>query len=334
MIGAMIIPTGIGAEIGGHAGDANPAAKLIAECCDTLIVHPNVVNASDINEMPANCLYVEGSTLDRFFSGECRLAPVSRNRILLVVNAPVETETINSVSAARATIGATIEILELKTPLRVIAIKSDNGCATGRLEGVDALLRQVRPVMIDHDALAIQTVVEVEKDVALDYLANGGVNPWGGAEALLSSAIASSLQEYPVAHAPLESEVLKGFKAVVDPRLSAEVVSVSYLHCVLKGLHRAPRPTIRGAGLSVDDVGVLVGPWGCVSPPHHDCYARRIPMIAVRENRTVLKQRPLAGTIIVDNYLEAAGQIMALRAGVDPETVRRPMVMTSVSRVK
>jgi len=30
----LIIPTGLGAEIGGHAGDANPVAKLIAKCCD------------------------------------------------------------------------------------------------------------------------------------------------------------------------------------------------------------------------------------------------------------------------------------------------------------
>jgi len=57
---AMLIPTGIGAAIGGHAGDATPVAQLLATVCDTLIVHPNVVNASDINEMPTNSLYVEG----------------------------------------------------------------------------------------------------------------------------------------------------------------------------------------------------------------------------------------------------------------------------------
>ena len=27
----LIIPTGLGAEVGGHAGDANPVAKVIAE---------------------------------------------------------------------------------------------------------------------------------------------------------------------------------------------------------------------------------------------------------------------------------------------------------------
>ena len=82
----MIIPTGIGCEIGGHCGDANPAARLLASCCDILIVHPNVVNASDINEMPENCLYVEESILDRFLKGELYLERVLSNKVLIAVN--------------------------------------------------------------------------------------------------------------------------------------------------------------------------------------------------------------------------------------------------------
>ncbi|MCZ6701780.1 MAG: DUF3326 domain-containing protein, partial [Ignavibacteria bacterium] len=59
----LLIPTGIGAEIGGHCGDGNAVARLIASACDNLITHPNVVNASDINEMTENTLYVEGSII-------------------------------------------------------------------------------------------------------------------------------------------------------------------------------------------------------------------------------------------------------------------------------
>ena len=40
----LIIPTGLGAEIGGHAGDGNAVAKLMASTCEHLITHPNVVN--------------------------------------------------------------------------------------------------------------------------------------------------------------------------------------------------------------------------------------------------------------------------------------------------
>ncbi len=54
----FLVPTGIGAEIGGHSGDATPAARVLAEACDRLVLHPNVVNASDLNEMPDNALYV------------------------------------------------------------------------------------------------------------------------------------------------------------------------------------------------------------------------------------------------------------------------------------
>ena len=53
---ALVIPTGIGAELGGHDGDAGSLSKLLGVTCDRLITHPNVVNASDINELPANGL--------------------------------------------------------------------------------------------------------------------------------------------------------------------------------------------------------------------------------------------------------------------------------------
>ena len=52
----MIIPTGYGAKLGGHSGDATPVAKLLGSIADNLILHPNVVNASDINELPENGL--------------------------------------------------------------------------------------------------------------------------------------------------------------------------------------------------------------------------------------------------------------------------------------
>ena len=98
----MIVPTGLGAEVGGHSGDATPSAKLLASCCDKLFIHPNIVNASDINEMTENMLYVEGSILDRFLEGQIGLEEVYSNKILVAVNSPVKKETVNAVSAARA----------------------------------------------------------------------------------------------------------------------------------------------------------------------------------------------------------------------------------------
>ena len=82
----MIVPTGIGCEIGGHCGDGNAPARLLGACCETLVLHPNVVNASDINEMPPNALYVEGNHLDRFLQGKLFLQKVKSNKVLVVVN--------------------------------------------------------------------------------------------------------------------------------------------------------------------------------------------------------------------------------------------------------
>ena len=61
----LLIPTGIGAELGGHSGDAGALARFIAASCDKLITHPNVVNASDVNELPENGLYVERQMIRR-----------------------------------------------------------------------------------------------------------------------------------------------------------------------------------------------------------------------------------------------------------------------------
>lgn len=330
----MIVPTGIGAEIGGHAGDATPVARLLASCCDILITHPNVLNASDINEMPENCLYVEGSMLDRFLSGTISLRRVRQNKILLAVNSPVREDTINSVSAARFTLGADIEIVELNQELIMVAgfFATDGGQASGNIRGWKELVAQVET--LNFDALAVQSSIKVDPEVARSYIENGGVNPWGGVEALLSRLLSQELNR-PVAHAPLESDLFKDLKMVVDPRMAAEFVSVSYLHCVLKGLHRAPQP-IKGLGgwhapLTFHDVDALVSPHGCVGPPHRACLERGIPVIVVRENRTIFNEE-IEEFIYVENYHEAAGYLVCIRAGILPSSVRRPVETTKISR--
>ncbi len=115
----LVIPTGIGAEIGGHAGDATSVARVLAEVCDSLITHPNVVNASDINELPENGLYLEGSILCRLLMGTIGIQRVRANRTLVIVEKHPETkilhDVLNSINAASAVYGfkcAGIEILD------------------------------------------------------------------------------------------------------------------------------------------------------------------------------------------------------------------------------
>jgi hypothetical protein len=338
MNGVMIVPTGLGAEIGGHAGDANPACKLLAGCCDTLVTHPNVVNASDINEMPENVLYVEGSQLDSFLEGRINLEPVrTYNKILLVCNAPVTNKTVNAVNAARHTIGADIETLELTVPLEMNAYYN-KGVAAGQVLGVKELALQIADRRFD--ALAVHTPISVNRDVALKYYKVGGINPWGGVEALASRGIAYHIGK-PVAHAPLENvqpddkDLYFVFEQEVKPRIAAEAISNCYLHCVLKGLHKAPRIVRLGLPLRQDsftfrDIDFMASPYGCWGRPHDACVEANIPIIVVRENsvsctaeRLSCNGQGYSGNFkIVENYWEAAGYIMAMRSGIKPSSVR------------
>lgn len=322
----MIIPTGIGCEIGGHAGDANPVAKLLGSVSDTLILHPNVVNASDINEMPQNALYVEGSILDRFLEGSIELQPVKNNKILIAVNSPVRNGTINAVSASRVTLGIDVKIIELDTPLEMIATMN-NGKSTGIVNGWEELIQQISSYTFD--ALAITTPVIVAEKIAKNYLENGGVNPWGGVEAKASRLIATVLNK-PVAHSPMDTESnvwIKTYNPIVDPRIAPEMISVCYLQCILKGLHKSPKI---GKGLSIDDIDVLVSPYGCWGRPHEACYAKNIPIIMVKENKTIFNKSFKSNTIIVQNYLEAVGFIKLLEQGLTLESVTRPISKTIV----
>ncbi len=325
----MIIPTGLGCKIGGHAGDATPSAKLLASCCNKLILHPNVVNASDINEMPENALYVEGSHLDRFLEGDIQLEEVKSNRILVVTNKPIHAETINAASAARATAGINIVgVLGLSRPLEMITRFDKKGVATGEVRGWEELCKEVYEY--DFDALAIATPIGCPEDVQFKYLRKGGVNPWGGVEAMASELIAGRLS-VPVAHAPTTSEVcstaLKEFNEVVLPGLSAEAVSFAFLHCVLKGLHKAPR---LGTGLTNKDVDFVVTPVGCVGRPHHAAMEAGIPIIAVRENTCCLDEDMPEDWIYLQSYLEVAGFLKAQEIGITLESITRPLEPTKV----
>ncbi len=324
----LIIPTGIEAKIGGHCGDANPVAKLLASCSENLITHPNVVNASDINEMTENTLYVEGSMIDRFLAGEIELQKVKKNKVLLVIN-ETDGDIINAVSAARVTIGLDVEITILKTPLRLIP-RIENNEATGDVLGWKELVEQIKDY--DFDALAINSPVETSPEVALNYFKNGGINPWGGVEAECSRLISKALNK-PVAHSPTENykdiPELFLFSEVVDPRIAPEMVSMTYLHCILKGLHKAPRI---GKGLSCRDVDVMVSPYGIFGRPHIACKKNHIPIIYVEENTTSIS-RPIGyskNDVIVKNYLEAVGVIQAMKIGITLESVRRPIRKTRI----
>jgi len=327
----FIVPTGVGAEIGGHSGDATPYAKMISSLCDKLFIHPNVVNASDLNEMTENMLYVEGSILDRFLEGQIGLEEVHMNKILVAVNAPVKNETVNAISGARAVLGADIEIIELKNKLRMIA-RLNHGKATGEIYNLDEMIEQV--LEYDFNVLIINTPIETDDEEVKNYLTScGGVNIWGGVEAKLSKLASEKLNK-PVIHAPIEnSEVFKAFNEIVDPRKAAELVSVCYIHCCIKGAHVSPKISMFKNAFWNTDIDFLITPANIIGRPHHACLKNNIPVIAVQENKTVINQDMPKDFIVVNNYLEVCGVISAKKSGVSLNSIKRPIEKTKIIKL-
>lgn len=350
----FLVPTGIGAEIGGHSGDATPAARVIAEACDSLITHPNVVNASDINEMPENALYVEGSMISRLLMGTAALQAVRANRVLVIMDEHqiemFSNDTVNAVSAARATYGLDCtKIVTLTPPIRMTAEFMKSGRAAGEVNGLERILAVLDENIGMFDALAIASVIDLDNKTLEAYFNSDGEisNPWGGVEAMLTHAI-SMLYEIPSAHSPmLEShEVANIDLGLVEPRLAAEAVSLTFVQCMLKGLHRSPRiitdtDAMREAGLiTAADISCLVIPDNCVGLPTLAALEQGIPVIAVRENSNLMRNNlqalPWASNqlYLVENYWEAVGVMTALKAGITPSSLRRPLAPTIVEKRK
>ena len=347
----LVVPTGIGAEIGGHAGDATPVARLLASVCDKLITHPNVVNASDLNEMPANGRYVEGSLLSRFLMGAIGLRPVRSNRVLVIIdehpNERFARATVNAVNAARATYGLRCpRVVVLDPPLPVRGEYTKSGRAAGTVHDLERVFEVLDTYRDEYDAVALSTLVDVDVPHESYFSSRGEiVNPWGGVEAMLTHAI-STVYNVPSAHAPMmESvEVANIDPGVVDPRMAAEVVSLTFLQSVLKGLHTAPRVAVGAAELSQSgtltarDVSCVVIPDGCIGLPTLAALEQGIPVIAVRENRNLMRndlsQLPWAADQlhIVDNYWEATGVMAALKGGISPASARRPLRDVRIER--
>ena len=346
----LLVPTGIGAEIGGHAGDAAPVARMLAEISDTLVLHPNVVNASDLNEMPERALYVEGSVLTRLLMGTVGLQPVRANRVLVVIDAHRDelfvNAAVNAVSGARAAYGlACPEGVCLDPPVILRTRYSPSGRAAGFVEQLESLCELLEERKGQFDALALSSVIDVPHDFHQGYFDARGdmVNPWGGVEAMLTHAV-SSMYNVPTAHSPMfeSREIANMDPGIVDPRMAAEAVSVTFMQCILKGLRQSPRIITdpramnRPGVFTASDISCLVIPDGCLGLPTLAALEQGITVIAVRENRNLMKNDlstlPWAPGQFhrVGNYWEAVGMIAAIKAGIAPESVRRPLQGTTV----
>jgi len=345
----LLVPTGIGAEIGGHSGDAGPVARLLASACDNLITHPNVVNASDINELPENGLYVEGSVISRLLMGTVALQKVRSNKLMFIMDKHEDKffneSAINSVSAARASYGLDCPLVIIQDENIIMrSLYSDSGRAVGIIENFEKLVEICTSHKDKYDAIGLSSIIKVPESFHYDYYKYDDIlNPWGGVEAMLTHTL-SLLFNVPTAHSPMyESRKLLDMEVgVVDPRKSAETVSVTFLNSILKGLQKSPKIITNeelfnlSNVIDVTNISCLVIPDGCVGLPTLAALEQGIPVIAVRENanrmRNRLEELPFTNgkLFVVDNYLEAVGVMQLLRSGITMESVRRPIEFTNV----
>jgi len=338
----LIIPTGIGCEIGGHEGDGNAVCRLVASACDTLITHPNVVNATDYNEMSPNALYVEGSTVTRLLMGQVGLQKVRANRLLTLVDKGARRyneEIRNAVSTARITLGIDSDLFEMEKLTSCTIGLSKSGRAVGALERMENLFETIDKYGEPYQAIALSTHVERDTDWYRDYFnpdreyRDVAVNPTGGIEAMMTHA-AVELFNKPCAHAPAPQGDAP-HHGVFEPRLAPVAGSIRHIHCVLKGLHKSPAIVSYEKGLNASDVSCVLIPDGCVGLPVLACIRQGIPVIAVRNRNIMTNDLEELGFehgkfFRADNYLEAVGIMQMLKQGIALDTVTRPISHTRI----
>jgi hypothetical protein len=335
----LVIPTGVGCDQGGYAGDALPAARLLAAASGCLITHPNVMNAASLYWSDRRIHYVEGWSLNRFAAGELALAPVRSQRLGLLLDAGLGPELrlrhLQVADACRASLGLPIgPVLDSDAPLGVSLRLGASGSSWGSIDRPDALLRAGERLRAA-GATAIAVVARFPDDPGSEglaaYRAGAGVDGLAGAEAVISHLLVRHLG-IPCAHAPALAPL--PLEPGLDPRAAAEELGHTFLACVLVGLSRAPdllpEPAATGPNaLHGSDLGAVVAPWGALGGEAVlACAQRGVPLIAVRSNRCVLQVDAAALGLAVlpaASYAEAAGLLLSLREGMDPACLRRPL---------
>lgn len=337
-----IIPTGIGCNIGGYAGDAAPITNLLASTVDYLITNPNAMNASNfIGFDDDRVLFTDGCCIDLFSRGAVDLRLPYSNRIGLIVektsdrNLDVIFNIVNTVRAVHS-----IDIVDVVVTAESIGgrcVENGSGAIVGSVDNPQIVFGACER-LIRKGATAIAVTSNIQ-DVHLDdyakHFEGQYPNPVGGVEAVISYSITNRYQ-IPAAHAPLINIKPTGLThKVVDARGAGEMASESGLACILIGLRRAAQISARANNrvkdiINVNNLLAVVAPASSLGGIPA-LYAERdnIPVIAVEENRTVLDvsraKLGLKNVIEVRNYPEAAGIILALKKGINLQSIYRPL---------
>lgn len=307
-LGAFIVPTGVGASVGGFAGDASKWARKFAQK-SKLIVNPNVVNAGGFSGITDNMFYIEGYSLDEFFKGNLFFTPSSNNKIGIVFDKAISQDVlnihINTLNAVKCVYGIDISDYEItKENVGVEFNVDESGISTGSVKNPATLLETSKS-LLNKGCNAIALVCMFEEPENENYANGIGVDPVGGVEAILSHYISKELK-VPCAHSPA-FEDYQIYPELVDARAASEYITPTFLPCILLGLNNAPMLS-QSSGIGIDNLDYLIMPYDSLgSTPVFECLKRNIPIYAVKENSTELNVSPELISdkiIIVNSYQE------------------------------
>ena len=290
---AMVVPTGIGASLGGYAGDASLTAKMFAKNYN-VIVNPNIVNAACFSGISDNMLYVEGWTLSQFFKGNLNLIPSENNKIGIIfdkgISQGILNVHINTMNAVKTIYGVNIIGSEItEEPACVEFYNSETGISTGRVVNNKTLIKAGKK-LIEQGADVIAVVCKFEEPPEDNYKDGEGVDIVGGIEAVISHYLTRELK-VPVVHSPAFEDIAIT-KDIVDAKASAEYITPTFLPCLLIALNNAPLFSYKKVEhyICVDKVKALIMPYNSLgSSIVADALDRRIKVIAVKENKSILK---------------------------------------------
>lgn len=290
-LGVFIVPTGVGASIGGFAGDASCQARAFAEK-SKLIVNPNVVNAGGFSGISANMFYTEGYVLDEMFKGNVGLEPSYRNKIGVVFDRAIPDEVmnihLNTIGAVKTVYGVDVIGYEItKEEAGVEFFVDENGISTGMVKNIETVFEASKKLLArGAEALAVVCFFEDPEEDNEDYANGSGVDPVGGVEGIISHAVSKEFL-VPCAHSPAFADFSISTD-LVSPKAASEYITPTFLPCVLLGLNNAPK-IVKEGGIRVENIDYLVMPFNSLgSTPVFEALKRRIKVFAVKENKTVL----------------------------------------------
>ena len=290
-LGVFIVPTGIGAAIGGYAGDASSYARNFSKIAK-LIVNPNVVNAGGFSGINDNMFYVEGYSLNEFFKGNINLNPSFENKIGVVFDKAIPQDVLNvhknTINAVKTVYGIDIFGYEVTQQDAGVEFNLDSdGVSSGSVKNIETLIEAAKKLIANGaDAIAVVCMFEDPEDMNEDYANGEGTDPVGGVEAIISHCMSKALK-VPVAHSPAFADYSISSE-IVNPKSSSEYITPTFLPCVLIGLSNAPKFVNKG-GIGIDKVDFLVMPYdslGCI--PVFEALKNNIPVYVVKENTTAL----------------------------------------------